>query len=130
MVTLLLKQYELICSSREVVFNFIETEVGDDLNTPMPAFDGKTVRYLLVHTANTYLHWLVYFALKREIKLREDTTLTTIHKIKPLYAKADETVSDFLHHFSDRIEERIHGTLSRDRQVSASPLELFTCNHA
>src|ERR1700733_1321988 len=89
MVTLLLKQYELIRSSRGVVFNFIEKEVGEDLNTPVAAFDGKTIRYLLVHSANTYLHWLGCFALKHEINFREDIKLTTVGKIKPIYEEAD-----------------------------------------
>jgi uncharacterized damage-inducible protein DinB len=126
MVTLLLKQYELIRSSRGVVFDFIEREIGEDLNTPVPAFDGKTIRYLLVHSANTYLHWLSCFAFKQEIIFHQDINLTRIDQIKLLYAEADKTVANFLHHFSGSLEERINGTLSRNRQVSASPLELFT----
>jgi len=126
MVTLLLKQYELIRSSRGVVFDFIEREMGEDINTAVPAFDGKTIRYLLVHSANTYLHWLSCFAFKQEINFREDISFTNIDQIKRLYAEADETVANFLHHFSGHLEERINSTLSSNRQVSASPLELFT----
>ncbi|HZY38927.1 MAG TPA: DinB family protein [Mucilaginibacter sp.] len=126
MVTLLLKQYELVRSSREVVLGFIETEVGEDLNTPVPAFEGKTIRYLLVHTANTYLHWLGYFALKHQINFHDDATLTTIGQIMPVYVQADRITTDFLHRFAGRIEERISSTLPRDRHATASPLELFT----
>jgi uncharacterized damage-inducible protein DinB len=126
MVTLLLKQYELIRSSRGVVLNFIEENVGADLNTPVPAFDGKTIRYLMVHIANTYLHWLSVFALKQQINFEEDQKYTSVKLIKSIFDRADQTTADFLHHFSRSIEERIDGTLSRGRQVTASPLELFT----
>ena len=126
MVSLLLKQYELVRSSREVVLNFIETEVGEDLNTPVPEFDGKTIRFLLTHTANSYLHWLVFFALKKEVDFKVETNLTTIGKIRPVYARVDSTVADFLHHSSDHVEERISGVTSHNHQASASPLELFT----
>src|ERR1700753_2226333 len=126
MIALLQKQYELVKSSREVVFNFIENQVGDGLNTPVDAFDGKTIRYLLVHTANTYLHWLSFFGLKQEVEFKDDTALISIQLIRPLYVKADEAVAFFLHHFADKIEFPVSGTLSRNRQVTLSPLQLFT----
>jgi len=126
MVTLLLKQYELVRSSRGVVLNFVEKTVGGDLNTPVPEFDNKTMRYLMVHNANTYLHWLGVFALKHQINFEEDHKFTSVKLIKSVFDRADQTTADFLHHFSGGIEERISGTLSRGRQVTVSPLELFT----
>ena len=126
MIALLLKQYELIKSSREVMLNFIGDQVAADLNSPVDAFDGKTIRYLLVHTANTYLHWLSSFALKQEVDFKEDSDLATLQLIREVYGQADEAVAAFLHYFSEQIEYPVSGTLSRNRQVTTTPLALFT----
>ena len=51
MIAVLKDQYELIKSSRQVALDFIEGTVGGDMNTPVPAFENKTIRYSLVHSA-------------------------------------------------------------------------------
>jgi len=126
MIRVLQKQYVLLQGSREVVLNFIETEVGNDLNTRVPAFENKTIRYLLVHTFNTYFQWLAYFALKRPFDLINDQDFTTINQIRELYIKADDMMSIFLENFGGQMEIPLNNTLSRNRQVSATPLQLFT----
>jgi uncharacterized damage-inducible protein DinB len=126
MIRVLQKQYALLQGSREVVLNFIETEVGNDLNTRVPAFENKTIRYLLVHTFNTYFQWLAYFALKRPFDLINDQDFTTINQIRELYIKADDMMSIFLENFGGQMEIPLNNTLSRNRQVSATPLQLFT----
>jgi len=125
MITVFQKQYALVQDSREVVLNFVETEVGNDLNMPVPAFENKTIRYLLVHTCNTYFHWLVYFALKRSFDLLNDQDFTPINQIRELYAKVDDTMAIFLENFAGQMEMPLNNTLSRNRQVSATPLQLF-----
>jgi uncharacterized damage-inducible protein DinB len=126
MIEVLKKQYALLQGSREVVLNFIETEVGADLNTPVPAYEGSTIRYLLVHAANCYLQWLGYFALKLPFDFLDDHNFTSISSIRTLFIQADETMNTFLENFAAEIEIPINSTLSRNRQVTASPLQLFT----
>jgi uncharacterized damage-inducible protein DinB len=126
MTSILRQQYALIQSSREVMLSFIDTVVGEDLNAPVPAFENKTIRYLLVHTANTYLHWLSYFALKQQVTFADDRELTTIELVRPIYIQADEAVDYFLNHFAQTPDAMVAGTLSRSRQVSTAPLQLFT----
>jgi uncharacterized damage-inducible protein DinB len=126
MIAILKKQYELLQGSREVVLNFIETQVGEDLNKPVPAYEGNTIRYLLVHTANTYFHWLLYFALKKPFTLLDDQSFTTLNLIRPLYREVDETMTVFLENFAEQLDIPLNNTLSRNRQVSATPLQLFT----
>jgi uncharacterized damage-inducible protein DinB len=126
MITVLQKQYALLQGSREVVFNFIDTQVGADLNTPVPAYENRTIRYLLIHTANTYFHWLTYFALKRPFNLLNDEDFTTISQVRQLYAEVDNTTAFFLENFKGQLNLPLSNTLSRNRQVSATPLQLFT----
>ena len=123
---ILQKQYALLQGSREVVFNFIDTQVGADLNTSVPAYENRTIRYLLIHTANTYFHWLLYFALKKPFNLLNDEGFITISQMRQLYAEVDDTMAVFLANFTERLDIPLNGTLSRNRQVSATPLQLFT----
>jgi uncharacterized damage-inducible protein DinB len=126
MITILQKQYALVQGSREVVFNFIDTQVGADLNTPVPAFENQTIRYLLVHIANTYFHWLTSFALKKSFNLLEDQGFVNIDLMRPLFAEVDDTMATFLANFTGKLDIPLNGVISRNRQVSATPLQLFT----
>jgi uncharacterized damage-inducible protein DinB len=126
MIDVLKKQYALLQGSREVVLNFIETQVGENLNTPVPAYDNSTARYLLVHTANAYFQWLERFALNNPLDLLNDQDFTTVDLIRELYLQVDYTMAIFLEAFEGKMEITLNSTLSRNRQVSASPLQLFT----
>jgi uncharacterized damage-inducible protein DinB len=126
MVQVLQKQYALLQGSREVVLNFIETKVGADLNIPVPAYENSTIRYLLVHTANAYLQWLQRFALNEPLELLSDEGFDTISVIRPLFQQADTAMAVFLRHFAGQMEIPLNSALSRNRQVSATPLQVFT----
>ena len=126
MIDIIQKQYALIRSSREVVLNFIETEVGNDLNTPVPCFNGQVIRYFLVHTADCYFHWLKYFALKEPVRLIDNEDFKSIDLIRKLYTRADETMVRFLQNFADEMETPVTGVHNRSGLVSVTPLQLFT----
>jgi len=126
MVTLLLKQYDLIRGSREVVLSFIENQVNEDLHTPVPAFDGKTIRYFLVHNADCYLHWLAYFALKQPEKEIYNEDFKTVDLIRGLYGKVDELITLFLETFESTLDVPVIGMHNRCGEVSVTPLQLFT----
>jgi len=126
MVLILQEQYKLIQSSRNVVFNFIETEVGEALNTPVDAFEGSTIRYLLVHVSNCYLQWMYNFAMSNKLELFNDKEFKTIAAIRSLYADTDDLVKNFLEKFADHLDDPITNTLSRNRTITATPLAVFT----
>jgi uncharacterized damage-inducible protein DinB len=126
MIQVLQKQYALLQNSREVVLNFIETEVGNGLNTPVPAFDNKTIRYLLEHNASCYFNWLGYFALKQPVGSLNDQGFTTVALIRELYKTVDNIVAAFFESFKDKMEVPVKGIHSRNGEVSVTPLQLFT----
>jgi uncharacterized damage-inducible protein DinB len=126
MIEILKKQYVLLQGSRGVVLNFIETEVGADLTTQVPTFDGSTMRYLLVHTVNCYMQWLGYFALKMPLAFLDDKNFTTLSLIRPLYSQVDDIMGVFLENFAEQLENPLASTLPRNRQFTATPLQLFT----
>ncbi len=126
MIPLLQKQYELIRGSRQVVFNFMEKEVGEGLNTQILAFGGNTIRYFLVHNADCYLNWLAYFALKQPRKTISNQDFVTIELIRELYGRADEIVATFLENFESTLDTPVSGIHNRAGEVSVTPLQLFT----
>lgn len=126
MTAILQQQYKLIQSSRTVVLNFIETEVGEALNVPVNAFEKSTIRYLLVHVSNCYLQWMYNFAMGNKLELFDNEEFKTIAGIRSLYADTDDLVKKFLERFADALDEPITNTLSRNRTITATPLELFT----
>jgi uncharacterized damage-inducible protein DinB len=126
MTELLKKQYALVQSSRTAVFDFIDIHVGAGFNSPVAAYNDQTIRYFLVHNANTYLQWLRYFALKTPFVLLNDEEFASISLIHSVYKEVDKTMEVFLETFAEKLEEPVQGVLSRNRRVSATPLQLFT----
>lgn len=120
------KQYALTRKSREVVFNFIETEVGIDLFSPVSAYGDRTIGDLLEHNAQCYFHWLVYFAFHQEEGSIIDLDFTSLEMIRQQYALVDNIVTDFLEKYNLEMETPIRNTSTRNRQQSACPMDLFT----
>ncbi|BAU53412.1 DinB family protein [Mucilaginibacter gotjawali] len=126
MTDILQKQYALVQGSREVVLSFIDKQVGNDLNTPVPAFNNQPIRYFLVHNADCYLHWLAYFALKQPAKLINNEDFNNMDLIRQLYTRADDTVAIFFESFKENMEVLLEGHHNRAGLVSVTPLQLFT----
>ena len=126
MIQVLKQQYELVQGSREVVLNFIDTEVGEDLNKPLSAYEDRTIRYLLIHTVNTYFQWLGYFAMKMPFDPLNDEDFTTIGEIRALYKQVDELATTFLNNFSEHLNTPLDNMRSGNRRAIATPVQLFT----
>jgi uncharacterized damage-inducible protein DinB len=126
MIDILRKQYNLVQGSRAELLKFVETQVGANLNTPVAAFEERTIRYILIHIAGCYFHWLERFAVKRDIEKLDNEDFATANQIRALFAKVDEVMMVFLKNFDGKMELPINRMLSPDnRQVSATPLEIF-----
>ncbi len=90
--------------SRAFVLDFIETEVGADLNTSVPAYQNNTIRYLLEHVAGCYFNWLGYFCIEAaSIGSLNDQGFITIDLIRRLYADVDDVVNTFLENFKEKV---------------------------
>lgn len=126
MIKVLQQQYVLTKHSRNLVFGFIETKIGDDLNKPIAAYDGKTIRHLLVHNASCYLHWLSYFALRQPYVPVQEKNFITLDLIRELYRQVDETVTIFLENFKEKMDTLIKEIHDDGYHDSATPLQLFT----
>jgi len=124
-MNLLQKQYELLLGSRMVMLEFIARELPGQIAGPITAFNGSNVRYLLVHTANTYKHWLGNFAMNAGLMFTDDKLINDIAAIKGIYMETDELVYNFLKKFEGALDKPVINKL-RGQQLSLTPLQLFT----
>src|ERR1700756_4177073 len=122
---LLKKQYELLMGSRKVMLDFIEKTLPGQLAEPIPAFNGSDARYLLIHTANTYKHWLGNFGMKKELPFTDDKSVPDIEAVRNIYSEVDEMVYEFLDRFKGSLQQPIVNRL-RGNELSLPPLQLFT----
>ena len=124
-MSILGKQYELLLGSRMVMLDFIERELPGQFAEPVAEFNGSTVRYLLVHTANTYKHWLGNFGMNAGLMFADENIINDIPAIRAVYAEVDRLVNDFLDKFEDGLDEPVINHLRR-QELALTPLQLFT----
>ncbi|HLZ87477.1 MAG TPA: DinB family protein, partial [Puia sp.] len=120
------KQYALVRTSRNILFDFVRNEVGEEeLNRRFPAYADKSISDLLVHSASCYFHWLAYLALQqpRGSLYEGGTTMEELHR---LYEQVDTTMALFLEHFAASMDESFDGVHDDGWRVRVTPLELFT----
>ena len=120
------KQYALLRVSREILFGFLESAVGDEaLNAPVPMNLNKSIRDVLVHDASCYFHWLAYLALGQPWgSLYEGGT--TMEEMRGLYAQVDRTMALFLEQYAASMDVAFTGVLDDGWRVTVTPHELFT----
>lgn len=124
-MTILSTQYEFVKSSRNVLLNYCAQLSENQLIASVPAFNNSSVRYLLVHIANTYQSWLGNFAMKKDYQFPNTDDIKSLEEIRRLFEDANKTVDEFLNRFEPG--ENISGTASfRKIPMTATALHLFT----
>jgi len=124
-MNLLKTQYELLRGSRMVMLDFIKRELPGQLTEPIASFNGSNVRYLLIHTANTYKHWLGNFGMRMELPFIDDKNISDMDAVISLYAETDKMVDEFLGRFERSLEQPLINQL-RGNKLLLTPLQLFT----
>jgi uncharacterized damage-inducible protein DinB len=126
MNVLLKQQYILLKESREVVFSFLETEVKQDILHAVPEFNNKTIIYMLVHIANTYLAWVDVFALKSKRDYHNESNVTSMVQIRQIFEEIDGITGQFLDTFKDEPAKAISGYKWADKFIETNALAIFT----
>jgi len=125
--TVLKQQYELVKSSRHVLLNFCKQLKADEFVAELPNFGRGSIRNLLTHTANTYVHWLQKFALRNDTPYFDPLVINRINDVENIYNKADQYTEAFLHHFENNMFDCITSNVPHNgKTLSLTPLTLFT----
>lgn len=116
----------MVRGSRDVVLDFAHQHLTSKLQVPVPAFDHKTIAYLLVHNANVYIHWLANFAMQLNVDYFEAGEFRNIESIKALYNNVNQLTDTYLNAYSGQLDVIVNGTTASGRSAQSTPLELFT----
>jgi uncharacterized damage-inducible protein DinB len=119
-----LYQYNLVTSSRAVVFDFCETFRTGDYTRGI-TFDGKSIGQLQVHVANTYLGWLVITAGKKQASYFRDADYADVAAVRLLFDRINTIVYEFISSKESCWQhEELHSV--KNTPVRITPAQLFT----
>lgn len=117
-------QYRLVQASRKVMFDFCETfNLGD--YTKGVTFDGKSIRRLHVHIANTYQGWIKTVAGKEARNDFIEQDYPTIKSVSDLFSLIDTLVIDFIEESRSNWMEEVQADFP-DQHIVLSKAEIFT----
>lgn len=118
-------QYKGVKEARQVVFKYLASVVGDKWKEPVTLFEGKTIANMLLHVANTYKHWMMFFALKQEVLFWEEMQVKHLNELFQIYEEIDCDVQHFLTVYERDYTMPLENGGKRDTPA-LSPLQIFT----
>lgn len=124
--SLLYTQYTLVQQSRQVVFKFLEETIMDDLTKPLPVFNDKSISYMYVHIANTYIAWAGNFALNGSTTYYNQDEPLNISQIKQLFIQVDEIMDSFIEHFLADPTQDVKGYKWPEKYIETDAYSIFT----
>jgi len=120
------KQYALVKDSRKVVFEFFQVEVNDKINSPLETFNGKTIAYLYLHIANTYIAWAENFALGGSAEYYDQQQITDFARIQAIFKQVDEMMLRFSDQFTDHPITAVKGYKWPEKYIETDAFSIFT----
>jgi uncharacterized damage-inducible protein DinB len=127
MNSLLSAQYNEIKGARGALFSYCRSMDNADLFKGVADFNDKTIISLLVHNANTYVHWLAQLDKSADIEFVKTADIKDMDAIEKTYQLVDTIVNDFLIRYSTDYTLPFTQNLPRKEYVvTVTPLQLFT----
>ena len=109
MQNLLQFQYNLVKESREVVFNYLESEVKENFLIALSSFNDKNIRYMLVHVANTYIAWINNFVFKGDCTFFSEDEISGVDQLMAIFDEVDLIMNRFCLLFSENLLQPVKG---------------------
>ena len=119
------QQYELIKSSRKILFDYCQTLSGSDFLIQNSSFGRGSVRNLLVHIGNVYEYWMGRQALNKEINFTEYNYVSNAKDAEEYFISIDCLVQEFINAFSKSYLTEMKLTIDK-KIVIANALKIFT----
>lgn len=126
MYTVLIHQYQLVLSSREAVFTYLETLKPEHLFKPVTSFNNESIGSLMIHTADTYTSWLVNYARQENRPYFTKDNYKDLQSIRAAYELVNLMANDFLRHFADTLDTPMTLPKKQGIALTFTPLQLFT----
>lgn len=127
MQTLLSSQYDCVKGARQALLNYCAGFKGDDLFKKVEIFNKNSTAQLLIHSANTYLHWLMFFGQGGDISYINNEDIANIEDIENAYQRVNLAVNGFIAKYKADFLKPITETVPRKEIIiTTTPLQLFT----
>lgn len=126
MTNLFYLQYELVKSSRQVVFEFLQEVVKSDILKPISTFNEKTISFMYLHIANTYIAWTGNFALKESDSYYDQEMTIDLMELRNIFDGIDKMMSHFIDHFSTNHDTSISGYKWPEKYIETNVYGVFT----
>lgn len=127
MNALLTAQYALVQSARAVLLDYCARLAPADFVAPLPAFNGSSIRDLLVHVASVYPHWLGRVALNRPLPDYAAAAVPDVAALRACFRQADALVAEYLAYAAGRELQAEPLRVPRHAEpLLFSPLQLLT----
>jgi len=123
---LLRKQYQLIIEAREVVFQYLEKEVAQDLTTELLEFNNKSIAYMMTHIANTYVAWPGNFALSTKLDYYEIADGSTVDQLRGIFNTVNQIMEQFILRFSENPHSEVKGYKWPEKYIETDAYSIFT----
>jgi len=123
---LLQQQYALLKGSRQVLFAYCETLTNEEFTKELPQFGHGSIRNLLTHIADVYVHWLQNFALSKLTPYNNNHDINQMSDVRHMFAATDKHVEEFIHHFGADTTQSITAPIPQgNKTLTTTPLALF-----
>ncbi|RYE37031.1 MAG: hypothetical protein EOP48_29155 [Sphingobacteriales bacterium] len=119
------EQYNYIRSAREVVLTHLTSLPETDLNSPVAAFNNKSISFMLVHICNVYIHWAGNYALGKGLQYHDEQKAFNLEGISTAFENVNELMDEFFTNFEGKLLEEITAKIN-GQMVTGSPLKVFT----
>jgi uncharacterized damage-inducible protein DinB len=123
----LVRQYDWIRRTRELLFRYCETLTSEDYVRELDGFGGGSIRSLHVHVAECYQSWLGNFALKKGMTLAKPDSVSNVQEMRQVFEEVNSLVYEFFQEFNGRWDLILTGSVPwQDENEELTTLWLFT----
>ncbi|RZL44787.1 MAG: hypothetical protein EOO93_27545, partial [Pedobacter sp.] len=126
MYNTLLRQYQLVISSRESVFKYCEGISNAHLIQPLATINNESIINQMLHTANCYVFWIANCAMQQHRPYFKNEEHTDLPSVRQVYEQVNLMVNEFLHHFNNAMELPQVFMRQDGNRIERSPLDIFT----
>jgi uncharacterized damage-inducible protein DinB len=124
---ILFQQYHLIRERRNTLFEYCGSVAPLHFIYDLESFGGKSIRYVLIHMANTYHFWLGHFAGISTAPFTMEEEVKDVVQVRTLFHNTDMLVDRFLKKFQPEFDQVIVNKIPmRNFEIALTPLQLYT----
>jgi len=123
---ILLNQYELVKSSRKVVFNFCREFKHSDYTKEIDGFGRGSICTTQTHIANTYIFWVANSVMNKSLSYH-DYKPVELNAVMEVFYGVNQFMEEFINlYINDIFSRKTINIKDGNNKISATLLQIFT----